>query len=190
MGRGRRVFVGMIPRKVIGSSCLRHPDQLSVGDHAWELRTQSRSPIVLDDGRLEGRLEGETMQVVHPVCCGIDVHQACLTACPRCVQPDGQVMQDVREFATTHSALLALTEWHVEQHCPVVAIASTGVYWQPVYHVLSGMLEVLVGNAQEMRRRPGRKTDKADARWIAELLAHGLIRPSFLPPPRSRPRVI
>jgi transposase len=58
-----------------------------------------------------------------------------------------------------------------------------GVYWRPVHHVLSGTLEVVVGNAQEMRRRPGRKTDKADARWIAELLAHGLIRPSFVPPP-------
>jgi transposase len=123
------------------------------------------------------------MQVMHPVCCGIDVHQAHLTACLRCVEGDGQVTQDVREFSTTYSALLALTEWLVEQHCPVVAMESTGVYWQPVYHVLSGTLEVVVGNAQEMRRRPGHKTDKADARWIAELLAHGLIRPSFLPPP-------
>jgi transposase len=123
------------------------------------------------------------MQVVYPVCCGIDVHQARLTACLRGVQGDGQVTQDVREFATTYSALLALTEWLVEQHCSVVAMESTGVYWQPVYHVLSGALEVVVGNAQEIRRRPGRKTDKADARWIAELLAHGLIRPSFLPPP-------
>jgi transposase len=123
------------------------------------------------------------MQVVHPVCCGIDVHQARLTACLRCVTGDSQVTQEVREFATTYSALLALTEWLVEQHCPMVAMESTGVYWQPVYHVLSGALEVVVGNAQEMRRRPGRKTDKADARWIAELLAHGLIRPSFLPPP-------
>jgi transposase len=123
------------------------------------------------------------MQVVHPVCCGIDVHQARLTACLRSVEGDSQVTQEVREFATTYSALLALTEWLVEQHCPVVAMESTGVYWQPVYHVLSGAFEVVVGNAHEMRRRPGRKTDKADARWIAELLAHGLIRPSFLPPP-------
>src|SRR5262249_43178491 len=58
-----------------------------------------------------------------------------------------------------------------------------GVYWKPVYHVLAGSLEVLVGNAQDMQQRPGRKTDKADARWIAELLGHGLIRPSFVPPP-------
>jgi transposase len=123
------------------------------------------------------------MQVVHPICCGIDVHQARLTACLRRVDTDGQVTQEVREFVTTYDALLTLSTWLSEQHCPVVAVESTGVYWRPVYHVLVGTVEVLVGNAQEMRRRPGHKTDKADARWIAELLAHGLIRPSFIPPP-------
>jgi transposase len=123
------------------------------------------------------------MQVVHPICCGIDVHQAQLTACLRRVDADGQVTQEVRAFATTYDALLTLSTWLTEQQCPVVAMESTGVYWRPVYHVLEGTVEVLVGNAQEMRRRPGHKTDKADARWIAELLAHGLIRPSFIPPP-------
>jgi transposase len=123
------------------------------------------------------------MQVVHPICCGIDVHQAQLTACLRRVTEDGQVTQEVREFATTYPALLVLLDWLSAQHCPVVAMESTGVYWRPVYHVLAGTVEVLVGNAHEMRRRPGRKTDKADAGWIAELLAHGLIRPSFVPPP-------
>jgi transposase len=123
------------------------------------------------------------MQVVHPICCGIDVHQAQLTACLRRVNTDGQVTTDVRAFATTYDALLTLSAGLSEQHCPVVALESTGVYWRPVYHVLVGTVEVLVGHAQEMRRRPGHKTDKADARWIAELLAHGLIRPSFIPPP-------
>jgi transposase len=123
------------------------------------------------------------MQVVHPICCGLDVHQAQLTACLRRVDADGQVTQEVREFATTYDALLTLSTWLTEEQCPVVALESTGVYWRPVYHVLMGTVEVLVGNAQEMRRRPGHKTDKADARWIAELLAHGLIRPSFIPPP-------
>lgn len=123
------------------------------------------------------------MHVVYPICCGIDVHQARLTACLRQVDAAGQITQDVREFATTYGALLTLLDWLVETHCPVVALESTGVYWRPVYHVLVGTVEVLVGNAQEMQRRPGRKTDKADARWIAELLAHGLIRPSFVPPP-------
>jgi len=123
------------------------------------------------------------MDVVYPVCCGIDVHQAHLTACLRRVQEDGHVTKDVQEFATTYPALLILLDWLIAQHCPVVALESTGVYWKPVYHVLAGSLEVLVGNAQDMQQRPGRKTDKADARWIAELLAHGLIRPSFVPPP-------
>jgi transposase len=120
---------------------------------------------------------------VHPICCGIDVHQAQLTACLRRVDTDGQVTQEVREFATTYDALLTLSTWLTEQQCPVVALESTGVYWRPVYHVLVGTVEVLVSHAQEMRRRPGHKTDKADARWIAELLAHGLMRPSFIPPP-------
>ena len=71
------------------------------------------------------------MQVVHSICCGIDVHQACLTACLRHVDAAGQVRQDVREFATTYSALLALLDWLVEAHCPVVAMESTGVYTLP-----------------------------------------------------------
>src|SRR6267142_4501248 len=123
------------------------------------------------------------MPVVHPVCCGIDVHQAQLTACLRRVDVDGQLTPEVREFATTYDALLTLSPWLTEQPCPVVALESTGVYWRPVYHVLEGMVEVLVGQAQERRRRPGHKTDKADARWMAERLAHGLIRPSVIPPP-------
>ena len=123
------------------------------------------------------------MQVVYPVCCGIDVHQAQLTACLRRVSPEGQITTEQRDCGTTYHELLALSDWLAENHCPVVALESTGVYWRPVYHVLVGTVEVLVGNAREMRPRPGKKTDKADARWIAELLAHGLIRPSFVPPP-------
>jgi transposase len=79
--------------------------------------------------------------VVYPVCCGIDVHQAQLTTCLRQVDGRGHVSQVVREFGTTTSALLALLEWLVEQHCPVVALESTGVYWKPVYHVLVGTVE-------------------------------------------------
>jgi transposase len=126
------------------------------------------------------------MQVEHPVCCGIDVHKAILTACLRRVDVAGQITKEVREFATTYPALLTLSDWLVEQHCPVVAMESTGVYWKPVYHVLCEAVEVYIGNAHEMRRRPGKKTDKADAAWIAELLAHGLVRPSFVPPPAIR----
>jgi transposase len=123
------------------------------------------------------------MHVMHPVCCGSDGHQAPLTAGLCSVEGDGQVTQEVRACATTSSALCALTAWLVEPHDPGVAMESPGVYWQPVYHVRSGTLEVVVGNAQERRRRPGHQTDEAEARWIAERLAHGLIRPSVLPPP-------
>jgi transposase len=125
------------------------------------------------------------MPVVHPICCGIDVQQAQLTACLRRVDADGHVPQEGREFATTYDALFTLSEWLTEQPWPAVALESTGVYWRPVDPVLVGRVEGLVGHAQEMRRRPGHKTDKADARWSAELLAHGLMRPSFVPPPRS-----
>ena len=126
------------------------------------------------------------MPVVHPICCGLDVQQARLTACLRHVNDAGQVTTEWREFGTIYSERLALSDWLVAQHCPIVAMESTGVYWQPIYHVLVGVVEVLVGNAREMRPRPGHKTDPADARWIAELFAHGLIRPSFVPPPETR----
>jgi transposase len=123
------------------------------------------------------------MQVVHPICCGIDVHQAPLTACLRCVSDEGQITTELRDFGTTYGEFLALSDWLVAVHCPIVALESTGVYWKPVYHVLTATVEVLIGNAREMRPRPGHKTDPADAQWIADLLAHGLIRPSFVPPP-------
>jgi len=113
--------------------------------------------------------EGTTMQVAHPVCCGIDVHKDTLTACLRRVDANGQVSKERREFATTYTSLLTLSDWLVEQHCPIVAMESTGVYWKPVYHVLVGTLEVYIGNAHELRSRPGKKTDKRDAAWIAEL---------------------
>src|SRR6516165_1753733 len=123
------------------------------------------------------------MQVVYPVCCGIEVHQAQLTACLRRVSPEGQITTERRDFRTTYAELLALRDGLMASHCPVVAMESTGVSWRPVYHVLAGTVEVLVGHAREMRPRPGKKPDPADATWIAELLAHGLIRPSFVPPP-------
>jgi transposase len=123
------------------------------------------------------------MQVVYPVCCGLEVHQAQLTACLRRVSPAGQLTTERRDFGPTYAELLALSAWLMESHCPVVALESTGVYGRPVYHVLAGTVEVLVGHAREMRPRPGKTTDPADATGLAEWLAHGRIRPSFVPPP-------
>ena len=126
------------------------------------------------------------MQVIHPVCCGIDVHSAQLTACLRRVSDDGQITTELVDCGTTYRELIAFRTWLQEQQCPVVAMESTGVYWQPVYQVLSEAVEVCVANSQDVRQRPGKKTDKRDATWIAELLAHGLIKPSFVPPPEIR----
>lgn len=126
------------------------------------------------------------MHVVHPVCGGLDVHQATLTACVRHVSHDGQVTTALRACGTVSSALRALSDWLIAQHCPVVAMERTGVSWKPVSPVLVGVVEVLVGHARDMRPRPGQKTEKADARWMAAWLAHGVIRPRVVPPPETR----
>jgi transposase len=124
--------------------------------------------------------------VLHPVCCGIDVHAAQLTACLRRVSEDGQITTELVNCGTTYRELIAFRIWLQQHQCPVVAVESTGVYWKPVYHVLSEAVEVYVANSHDVRQRPGHKTDQRDATWIAELLAHGLIKPSFVPPPEIR----
>jgi hypothetical protein len=124
--------------------------------------------------------------VLHSVCGGIDVHAAQLTACLRRVSDDGQITTELVDGGTTSRALIALRTWLQEQQCPVVALERTGVYWKPVYHVLSEVVEVWVANSHDVRQRPGQKTDESDATWMAELLAHGLIQPSFVPPPEIR----
>jgi transposase len=126
------------------------------------------------------------MEIVHPVCCGIDVHAAQLTACLRRVSEEGQISTELVEYGTTYRDLVAFRRWLPEQGCPVVALESTGVYWKLVYHVLSEALEVHLAKSRDVRQRPGKKTDKSDATWIADLLAHGLITPSFVPPPTIR----
>ena len=127
------------------------------------------------------------MQVIHPVCCGIDVHAAPLTACLRQVSEDGQITTEVVAYGTTYGALVAFRSWLQAPQCPIVALESTGVYWKPVSHVLSEAVEVYVANSRDVRQRPGKKTAKRDATWSAELLAHGLLTPSFVPPPKCVP---
>jgi transposase len=115
--------------------------------------------------------------------CGLDVHQATVVACLLIVLKNGQVQKQVRTFGTTTRELLALREWLLSQGCTHVAMESTGVYWKPVYAVLEGgALQIVVANAQHVKKVPGRKTDVKDAEWIADLLCHGLLRSSFVPP--------
>jgi transposase len=121
------------------------------------------------------------MEVLHPRCCGLDVHKDTAVACLRLVS-DGKVTTEVRTFQTTTADLLRLSEWLAENECTHVAMEATGVYWKPVWHILDdGEFELILANAAHVKNVPGRKTDVNDAMWLAELLAHGLIRGSFVP---------
>lgn len=122
------------------------------------------------------------MQVLYPRCAGLDVHKETVVACVR-LAAAGPAETQTRTFATTTTGLLALADWLAEHGCTHVALESTGVYWKPVWHVLAGDFELVLANAVHLRHVPGRKSDVNDAMWLADLLAHGLIRGSFVPPP-------
>ena len=121
------------------------------------------------------------MQVIHQRCAGLDVHKETVVACIR-IAADATPVQHVQTFATTTSGLLALADWLFSYEVPIVAMEATGVYWKPVWHVLEGHFELVLANASHVKNVPGRKTDVNDAMWLADLLAHGLIRASFVPP--------
>src|SRR5437016_6723783 len=120
------------------------------------------------------------MEVLYPRCAGVDVHKDLVVARARCVS-EPQV-DETRSFATTTAALIELQEWLSAQGVTHVAMEATGVYWKPVWHLLEEHFELVLANAQHIKNVPGRKTDVNDAAWIADLLAHGLIRSSFVPP--------
>jgi transposase len=120
------------------------------------------------------------MDILHPCCCGLDVHKDIVVACVRIWQA-GKATQEVRTFRTDTNQLLALGDWLGEQGVSAVAMESTGVYWKPIWNLFEGAFEMLLVNAEHIKKVPGRKTDVKDAQWIAELLQHGLLRPSFVP---------
>jgi transposase len=121
------------------------------------------------------------MDVLHERCAGLDVHKDMVMACMRW-QHGGKPEREVRRFSTMTKGLLELSEWLSSHQCTHVAMEATGVYWKPVWHILEGSFELVLANAAHIRNVPGRKTDVNDATWIADLLAHGLIRGSFVPP--------
>ena len=121
------------------------------------------------------------MEVVHRNCGGIDVHARQVVVCSRVILPEG-VNREVRSYGTDTGGLIAMREWLQSRGCTHVVMESTGIYWKPVWHVLEGKFELVLANATQVRNMPGRKSDVNDATWLAELLAHGLIRPSFVPP--------
>lgn len=121
------------------------------------------------------------MEVLYCRCAGLDVHQQTVVACARLVE-GRKVRQEVETFRTTTKGLRALRDWLGGHGCTHAAMEATGVYWKPVWQVLEGSLELLLAHAQEVRNLPGRKSDVSDAMWLADLMAHGLIRGSFVPP--------
>src|SRR2546425_6379489 len=120
------------------------------------------------------------MEVLHPRCAGLDVHKDTVVAAVRCVS--APIHHEVQSFAATTRGLFALGDWLGSHGCTHVAMEATGVYWKPVWHLLEGRFTLVLGNAMHIRNVPGRKSDMNDATWIADLLAHGLIRSSFVPP--------
>jgi transposase len=114
--------------------------------------------------------------------CGIDVHQKSLVACLIVGKPGGKPKTTVKTFSTMTRDLLALRDWLVSEGCTHVAMESSGVYWKPVFNILEESMEVLLANARHIKNVPGRKTDVKDCEWIAQLLRHGLIQGSFIPP--------
>jgi transposase len=122
------------------------------------------------------------MQVVYERCAGLDVHKKTVVVCVMLTAPTGKVQQQLRTFATTTTDLLALADWLTAQQVTHVSIESTGVYWRPVFNILEAVCTVILVNAQHIKAVPGRKTDVRDSEWLADLLRHGLLKASFIPP--------
>ena len=122
------------------------------------------------------------MRVVNPTCAGIDVHKKNVKVSLVTRDSAGQRHEEVRTFATVTRQLLALRDWLQDHHCKVIAMESTGVYWKPLFNLFEGDFEVLLVNPAHIKQVPGRKTDVKDCQWIAELLEHGLLKSSFIPP--------
>ena len=121
------------------------------------------------------------MRQVYKRCAGLDVHKKTVVACRVRIAEQGDWEQEVRTFGTMTHELLQLVDWLLAWEVTHVALESTGEYWKPVYNLLEGNVTVLVVNAQHVKHVPGRKTDVQDAEWLAELLAHGLLKASFIP---------
>ncbi len=122
------------------------------------------------------------MEVLYEQCAGMDVHKKSVTVCLITPGLRRQRQKEVRSYGTTTRSLVEMLDWLVGKGCSHVAIESTGVYWKPIYYILEGVCQVFLVNPQHIKAVPGRKTDVSDAKWLADLLQHGLLKGSFIPP--------
>jgi len=127
------------------------------------------------------REDSKIIGIMHPICCGLDVHKETISACVIFPDKDGVDQYDIKEFGTFTDDLMHLRSWLLDHCCPVVAMESTGIYWRPVHNVLEDSVQVVLVNARDIKNVPGRKTDIGDSKWLAGLLRHGLLRGSFIP---------
>lgn len=126
------------------------------------------------------------MDILYGACAGLDVHKQSVSACVRCVDSAGKVSSSVREFSTMTADLLLMGDWLEAQGVKRVAMESTGVYWKPIWNLLEDRFDLMLCNARDVKNVPGRKTDTRDCQWLAQLLQHGLLRQSFIPPKPQR----
>ena len=128
------------------------------------------------------------MDVIYSHCAGLDVHKRTVVACRLSVADNGRKVKAIQTFGTTTAELLRLSDWLTVGGCTHVAMESTGEFWKSIWNILEGSLELLLVNAQHIKRVPGRKTDVQDSEWLADLLQHGLVKASFIPPVEQRDR--
>lgn len=122
------------------------------------------------------------MEAILERCCGIDVHKKTITVCLMTGKPQEKPKTTIRTFNTMTKDLLTCKEWLVSEGCTYAVVESTGVYWKPIFNILEDRMEVILANARHVKNVPGRKTDIKDCEWLAQLLRHGLIKGSFIPP--------
>jgi transposase len=122
------------------------------------------------------------MDIVHRQCAGLDVHKKTVVATLLIEEEQGGLYKETRTIETMTADLLALSDWLMSKGVTHVAMESTGEYWKPIFYILENNFEVLLVNAHHIKQVPGRKTDVKDSEWIAELLRHGLLKASFIPP--------
>lgn len=126
------------------------------------------------------------MRVIYQRVAGLDVHKKVVVAAILVQQTDGNWHQERRSFGTMTIDLLSLSDWLMSHEVTHVAMESTAEYWKPIFNILENNFEVILVNAQHLSKVPGRKTDQSDAEWIAELMQHGLLKASFIPPAGQR----
>jgi transposase len=179
-------WCALSPKKRLIRDAIRHRrlSQLTESLVEQARRGESCSPCI-PCGHLSRLFARQEMELVYQRCCGIDIHKKVIVAC-LIIWTNGQRHKEIRSFRTVTAELLQLLDWLKAAHCTHVAMESTGVYWKPIYNLLEGHFDLLVVNAQHIKTVPGRKTDVRDAEWIADLLQHGLLRGSYIPPAPQR----